>query len=163
MPSFDVLSKVDPQIVENAINVAKKEIITRYDLQGTNTDVEFNKKDLTLQVSTTDEMKLNAVIDILITRGAKQGIDPKAFDISEEHFKSGALIKQNIKLKNGLDKEAMKKITKAIKDSGIKVQPAQMDNIVRVTAKNIDDLQATMALLRKGDYGFPLQFDNMKR
>lgn len=163
MPSFDVLSKVDPQIVENAINVAKKEIITRYDLQGTNTDVEFNKKDLTLQVTTADEMKLDAVVDILITRGAKQGIDPKAFDISEEHFKSGAMIKKNIKLKNGLDKEAMKKITKAIKDSGLKVQPAQMDNIVRVTAKNIDDLQATMAVLRKGDFGYPLQFDNMKR
>jgi uncharacterized protein YajQ (UPF0234 family) len=163
MPSFDVLSKVDPQIVENAINVAKKEILTRYDLQGTNTDVEFNKKDLTLVVSTSDEMKLNAVVDILITRGAKQGIDPRAFDISEDHYKSGALIKKNIKLRNGLDKEAMKKITKAIKDSGIKVQPAQMDDIVRVTAKNIDDLQETMAILRKQDFGYPLQFENMKR
>lgn len=162
MPSFDVMSKVDAQAVENAINVAKKEIVNRYDFHGSKTEIDFNKKDLTLLLTTENEMRLNTVLDVIIARGGKQGIDPRSYDVSKEHYASGPMIKKEVKLKNGLDKEAMKKIAKAIKDTGLKVQPAQMDNIVRVTAKKIDDLQAVMAHLRKGDYGFPLQFDNMK-
>lgn len=162
MPSFDVMSKVDAQAVENAINVAKKEIVNRYDFHGSKTEIDFNKKDLTLQITTENEMRLNTVLDVIIARGGKQGIDPRSYDVSKEHFASGPMIKKDVKLKNGLDKDAMKKIAKAIKDTGLKVQPAQMDNIVRVSAKKIDDLQAVMAHLRKGDYGFPLQFDNMK-
>jgi uncharacterized protein YajQ (UPF0234 family) len=162
MPSFDVISKVDPQVVENAINVAKKEIVNRYDFHGSKTEIDLNKKELTLLITTENEMRLNSVIDIIIARGGKQGIDPRSFDISKEHYASGPMIKKDVKLKNGLDKDAMKKIAKAIKDTGIKVQAAQMDNIIRVTAKKIDDLQQVIAFLRKGDYGFPLQFDNMK-
>lgn len=162
MPSFDVISKVDPQTVENAINVAKKEIANRYDFHGSKTEIDFNKKELTVQITTENEMRINTVIDIIIARGSKQGIDPRSYDVSKEHYPSGATVKKDIKLKNGLDKEAMKKIVKAIKDTGLKVQAAQMDNIVRVTGKKIDDLQGVMAVLRTGDYGFPLQFDNMK-
>lgn len=162
MPSFDVISKVDPQVVENAINVAKKEIINRYDFHGSKTDIDFNKKELTILITTENEMRIQTVVDIIIARGSKQGIDPRSYDISKEHYASGAMVKKEMKLKNGLDKDAMKKITKAIKDSGLKVQPSQMDNIVRVTGKKIDDLQEVMAMLRKGDYGYPLQFDNMK-
>lgn len=162
MPSFDVVSKVDPQVVENAINVAKKEIVNRYDFHGSKTEIDFNKKDLTMLITTENEMRIQTVIDIIIARGSKQGIDPRSYDVSKEHYGSGAMVKKDIKLKNGLDKDAMKKITKAIKDSGLKVQPAQMDNIVRVTGKKIDDLQDVMAMLRKGDYGYPLQFENMK-
>lgn len=162
MPSFDVVSKVDPQVVENAINVAKKEIANRYDFHGSKTEIDFNKKDLTVQITTENEMRIKAILDIIIVRGSKQGIDPRSYDISKEFYASGAMVKQDIKLKNGLDKEAMKKITKAVKDSGFKVQPSQMDNIVRVSGKKIDDLQAVMAFLRKGDYGYPLQFENMK-
>ena len=162
MPSFDIVSKVDSQTVENAINVAKKEIVNRYDFHGSKTEVDFNKKDLTLLITTENELRLNAAIDIIINRGMKQGLDPRSFDISKEHYASGPMIKKDVKLKNGLDKDAMKKIVKAIKDSGVKVQAAQMDNIVRVTSKKIDDLQQVIALLRKGDYGSPLQFDNMK-
>ena len=162
MPSFDVVSKVDPQVVENAINVAKKEIANRYDFHGSKTEIDFNKKDLTVQITTENEMRIKAILDIIIVRGSKQGIDPRSYDTSKEHYASGAMVKQDIKLKNGLDKEAMKKITKTVKDSGLKVQPAQMDNIVRVSGKKIDDLQTVMAFLRKGDYGYPLQFENMK-
>jgi len=107
-------------------------------------------------------MRLDAIIDILISRAGKQGIDPRAFDVSKEHYASGPMVKKEIKMRNGLDKDAMKKITKAIKDSGLKVQAAQMDNIIRVSAKKIDDLQAVMALCRKEDFGYALQFDNMK-
>lgn len=162
MPSFDVLSKVDPQVVENAINVAKKEILNRYDFHGSKTEIDFNKKDLTVQITTENEMRIQTVIDIIVTRGAKQGIDPRSYDVSKEHYASGATVKKDIKLRNGLDAEAIKKIIKAIKDTGLKVQPQKMDDIVRVSAKKIDDLQMTMNALRKGDFGFPLQFENMK-
>jgi uncharacterized protein YajQ (UPF0234 family) len=162
MPSFDIISKVDPQVVENAINVAKKEIINRYDFHGSKSEIDFNKKDLTLLLTTENEMRIKAMIDIIINRGLKQGIDARSYDLTEKFYASGATVKQNIKLRNGLDKETMKKIVKAIKDSGLKVQASQMDNIVRVTGKKIDDLQGVMALLRGGDFGFPLQFDNMK-
>lgn len=162
MPSFDIVSKVDAQAVENVINVARKEIVNRYDFHGSKTEVDLNKKELTLLITTENEMRLGAAIDIIINRGLKQGIDARSYDLSKEHYASGPMVKKDIKLKNGLDKDVMKKIAKAIKDSGIKVQTAQMDNIVRVTAKKIDDLQAVIALLRGGDYGYPLQFDNMK-
>jgi len=162
MPSVDVVSKVDPQIVENAINVAKKEIVTRYDFHGSKTEIELNKKDLVINITTENEMRIKTIVDIIITRGAKQHIDPRSYDVSKEHYASGAMVKKEITLKNGLDKEAMKKVTKAVKDSGLKVQPSQMDNIVRITGKKIDDLQAAMAILRRGDFGYPLQFENMK-
>jgi cyclic-di-GMP-binding protein len=162
MPSVDVISKVDPQTVENAINVAKKEILNRYDFHGSNTEIDFNKKDLTIVITTENEMRIKAIIDIILARGSKQGIDPRSYDVSKEHYPSGATVKKEIKLRNGLDKETMKKIVKAIKDTGLKVQPSQMDNVVRVTGKKIDDLQEVMATLRKGDFGYPLQFENMK-
>jgi uncharacterized protein YajQ (UPF0234 family) len=162
MPSIDVLSKVDPQTVENAINVAKKEIVNRYDFHGSHTDIDFNKKDLTLLITTENEMRIKAIIDIILARGSKQGIDPRSYDVSKEHYASGPMVKKEVKLRNGLDKETMKKIVKAIKDTGLKVQASQMDNIVRVSGKKIDDLQEVMSVLRKGDFGFPLQFDNMK-
>ncbi len=162
MPSFDVLSKVDPQVVENAINVARKEILNRYDFHGSHSEIDFNKKELTLQITTENDMRMDTIVDIIITRGAKQGIDPRSYDVSKEAYPSGATIKKDIKLKNGLDADAVKKITKAIKDTGLKVQPQKMDNIIRVSGKKIDDLQLTMAALRKQDFGFPLQFENMK-
>lgn len=162
MASFDVSSKVDAQVVENAINVARKEIINRYDFSGSNTTIDFNKKDLTVQITTETEMRVDTVVDIMITRGSKQGIDPRSYDVSKDAYASGPMMKKDIKLKNGLDDEAIKKIIKAIKDSGAKVQPQKMDQIVRVSGKKIDDLQTAIAALRKGDFGFPLQFENMK-
>jgi len=162
MASFDILSKVDPQVVENAINVARKEIVNRYDFHGSNTEVDFNKKDLSIHITTENDMRLQAIIDIIIARGSKQGIDPRSYDVSKEHYASGAMVKKDIKLRNGLDDEAIRKVMKAIKETGTKVQPQKMDNIIRVSSKKIDELQTVIAALRKGDFGFPLQFDNMK-
>lgn len=162
MPSFDVVSKVDPQTVENAINVAKKEIINRYDFHGSATEIDFNKKELTIQITTENDMRLNTIVDIIITRGSKQGIDPRSYDVSKEPYPSGAMLKKDMKLRNGLDAEAIKKIMKAIKDTGTKVQPQKMDNIIRVSGKKIDELQEVIAALRKGDFDYPLQFENMK-
>src|SRR5580704_2173542 len=100
MPSFDVVSKVDPQTVENAINVAKKEIINRYDFHGSHSEIELNKKDLTLLITTENELRLKAILDIIVTRSSKQGIDPRSYDMSKEFYPSGAMVKKEVKLKN---------------------------------------------------------------
>lgn len=162
MPSFDIVSKVDPQTLENAINVAKKEVMNRYDLRDSKTEIELDKKGMVIQLTTLNEMSLKTIIDIIITRMAKQGIEPKALDMSEAHYQSGALLKKSMKVRSGVDKDACRKIIKDIKDSKLKVTPAQMDEMVRVTAKKIDDLQSVIAILRSKDYGLPLQFTNMK-
>jgi uncharacterized protein YajQ (UPF0234 family) len=162
MPSFDIVSKVDPQTLDNAINVAIKEIQNRYDLRDSKTEVELNKKDSVIQVTTNNDMSMKTIIDIIITRMAKQGIDPKSLDMSKDAYPSGATLKKELTVRTGIDKDGCRKIIKDIKDSKMKVTPAQMDEIVRVTAKKIDDLQEVIALLRSKDYGIPLQFTNMK-
>lgn len=162
MPSFDIVSKVDPQTAENALNVAKKEILNRYDFNGSKSEIDLNKKELLISITTENDLRLKAIVDILVTRGAKQGIDPRSYDLSKEPYASGAFIKKEIVIKNGLDKDSLKKISKAIKDQGFKVQTQQMDDLIRVTGKKIDDLQTVIAYMKQGDYGFPLQFINMK-
>ena len=162
MPSFDIVNKIDPQTLDNAINVAKKEILNRYDFRDSKSSIELDKKNDTLLIVTENSMKVRAIIDVLITRMAKQGLDAKSLDEGKEDYASGNMVKKDVKIRTGIDKDAARKIVKDIKDSKLKVTPAQMDDIVRVTAKKIDDLQAVMTLLRKGDYGIPLQFINMK-
>ena len=162
MPSFDILSKVDPQFLDNAVNVAKREIETRYDLRGTDSTVEFDKKALTIKLGTGDHMKLDAIVNILLERSGKQKVDVRSYDLSAEPEPSGKLIYRTIKVKQGIERETAKKIVKAIKDSGLKVQPQIMDDLIRVNGKKIDDLQAVMALCRGKDFEIPLQFENMK-
>jgi len=162
MPSFDIVSKVDPQTLDNALNVARKEIINRYDFRDSKTSIELDKKTNELQITTENDLKMNSIIDVIITRMAKQGIDAKSLDLSSEAYASGSMIKKEVKIKTGVDKEVARKIVKIIKDSKLKVTPAQMDDMVRVTGKKIDDLQMVMQLLRREDTGLPLQFVNMK-
>ena len=162
MPSFDIVSKVDQQIVDNVINVVKKEIINRYDFRDTKTEIDFDKKGNILKVTTENEMRVKAIEDVLISRSFKQNLDPKCFDFSKEHYASGASMKKDIKIKQGIDKEQSKKVMKIIKDSNVKVTAAVMDDIVRVTGKKIDELQAVIAELRKTELDFPVQFINMK-
>jgi uncharacterized protein YajQ (UPF0234 family) len=162
MPSLDILSKVDIQMLDNAINVVKREIDTRYDLRGTNTTIELDKKALTIRLSTDDHMKLDSVLDVLLERSGKQKVDVRSYDLSEEPVPSGKSLYRIVKVKQGIERETAKKIVKAIKDSGLKVQPQIMDDMIRVTGKKIDDLQEVMALCREQDFDVPLQFDNMK-
>lgn len=162
MPSFDILSKVDPQTLDNAINTAKRELETRYDLRGSSSNIELDKKSLTVKLSTEDHLKLDAILDILLERSTKQKVDVKSYDLSEEPAPSGKLLYRTVKIKQGIDRETAKKIVKSIKDTGLKVQPQIMDDMVRVTGKKIDDLQAVMSHLRGEDFSLPLQFDNMK-
>jgi uncharacterized protein YajQ (UPF0234 family) len=162
MPSFDIVSKVDPQTLENAINTAKKELATRYDLRDTKGGIELDKKGNTVLLSSENSMRIKALEDILLTRVVKQGIDGTALDFTAEEQPNGTLVKKTIKVRAGVDKDAGRKIIKAIKDSKIKVEAQMQDDQIRVTAKKIDDLQAVISLLRRTDNGQPLQFVNMK-
>lgn len=162
MPSFDILSKVDLQMLDNAVNVVKREIDTRYDLRGTNSTVELDKKALTIKLSTEDHLKMDAIVNILLERSGKQKVDVRSYDMKEEPVPSGKSLNRVIKVKQGIERETAKKIVKVIKDSGLKVQPQIMDDMIRVTGKKIDDLQAVMAICRQQDFELPLQFENMK-
>lgn len=162
MPSFDILSKVDVQTLDNAINTAKRELDTRYDLRGSNSTIDFDKKALTIKLGTEDHLKLDSIVDILLERSTKQKVDVRAYDLSEEPTPSGKLLYRTIKIKSGIERETAKKIVKAIKESGLKVQPQIMDDLIRVNGKKLDDLQAVMALCREQDFELPLQFENMK-
>lgn len=162
MASFDILSKVDPQLLDNAVNSAKREIENRYDLRGTSSNVELDRKTLTIKLSTEDHLKLDAILNILLERSTKQKVDVKSFDLSEEPVPSGKLLYRTVKVKQGIDRETAKKVVKFIKGTGLKVQAQIMDDTVRVTGKKIDDLQAVMNSVRGEDFELPLQFDNMK-
>lgn len=162
MPSFDIASKIDGQLLDNAINVARKDILNRWDFKDSKSTIELNKKDLIINISTENDMRLDAIIDAIHLRMIKQGLDPRGLDESKEHYPSGPLIKKDIKVRQGIDKEVSKKILKDIKDSKLKVTSQIMDDIIRVSSKRINDLQAVIALCRKGDYEVPLQFINMK-
>ncbi|MCC7501413.1 MAG: YajQ family cyclic di-GMP-binding protein, partial [Flavobacteriales bacterium] len=135
MPSFDILSKVDVQTLDNAINTAKRELDTRYDLRGSNSTIDFDKKALTIKLGTEDHLKLESIVDILLERSTKQKVDVRAYDLSAEPTPSGKLLYRTIKIKSGIERETAKKIVKAIKDSGLKVQPQILDDLIRVNGK----------------------------
>jgi uncharacterized protein YajQ (UPF0234 family) len=163
MPSFDIVSKIDSQTLDNAINNAKKEILNRYDFNTSKSTVELDKKTNMLTITTEDDMRLKAIIDSIISRFVKQGLDPKALDLEKNYFSiTGNMIRKDIAVKEGLEKEAAKKVVKAIKDSGLKVQASIMEDQVRVQAKKIDDLQAVISLCRGIDFEQPLQYINMR-
>jgi uncharacterized protein YajQ (UPF0234 family) len=162
MPSFDIISKVDAQLLDNAVNVTKKEITNRFDFKDSVVVIDLNKKDMKINLETSDEMKMRQLVEVLINRANKQGISPHAFDQSKESYPSGKTIKQEILVRNGLKQEDAKKITKLIKDAGLKVQTQIMDDIIRVSGKKIDDLQEAIQVCRQAELALPLQFENMR-
>ena len=162
MPSFDIVSKVEPQALDNAVNVTTKEITNRFDFKGSHVVINLDKKEFLIKIETEDDMKMRQLIDVLISRAHKQGIAPEAFDASKEGQQSGKVWKKDIKVRNGLAQEDAKKIVKLIKDSGKKVQAAINDDLVRVTGKKIDDLQSVIQLCKTANLGIPLQYVNMR-
>jgi uncharacterized protein YajQ (UPF0234 family) len=162
MPSFDIVSKIDHQSLDNSINTARREIQTRFDFRDSKSEIEFDKKALNIHILTENEMRVTAIEDVLRSKLIKQKIDPGCMDFGKEQYASGNMVKKDIKIKEGIDKETAKKVVKSIKDTGLKVQAQIMDDMVRVTAKKIDDLQAVISSVRGGDFGIPLQFQNMK-
>jgi uncharacterized protein YajQ (UPF0234 family) len=162
MPSFDISSKVDLQTLDNAINTVNKEISTRFDFKNSPVKIDLNKKDFVLHLEVESDMKMKQVIDVIISRAMKQGIEASAFNFEKDAYPSGKVVKKEVPVQNGLKQEDSKKVVKLIKDSGLKVQVAIMDDIVRVTGKKLDDLQDVIALCRNSSLGLPLQFINMK-
>jgi cyclic-di-GMP-binding protein len=162
MPSFDFVSKVDAQALENAVNVTKKEITNRFDFKNAHVVINLDKKEFKLNLETDDDMKMRQLIDVLINRAHKQGIAPEAFDTSKDGFQSGKVCKKEVQVRNGLKQEDAKKLVKNIKDSGLKVQASINDDLVRVTGKKIDDLQEVIQASKTWEIGVPLQFENMR-
>lgn len=162
MPTFDIVSKVDVQALDNAINVVRKEITNRFDFKDSPVVIDLNKKDFALHIEASDDMKMRQLLDVLVSRSHKQGISPEAFDFSKDAYPSGKMFKKDVIVRNGLKQDDAKKVTKLIKDSGLKVQAQIMDDLVRVTGKKIDDLQEVIQLCQKASLGFPLQYINMR-
>jgi hypothetical protein len=162
MPSFDIVSKVDAQALDNAVNVTTKEITNRFDFKGSHVVIDLNKKDFKINIETEDEMKMRQLCDVLMSRAHKQGIDPLAFDFSKESVQSGKVMKKEVAVRNGLAQDDAKKLVKLVKDSGLKVQASINDDLVRVTGKKIDDLQAVIQLCKSSDLRLPMQFVNMR-
>ena len=162
MASFDIVSKVDPQTLDNAVNAAKKELQTRYDLRDTKGGIELDKKANEITLSGENSMRVQALEDILLGRVVKQGLDGTCLDYSAEEQSAGALVKKVLKVRVGLDKDVIRLIQKHIKDSKVKVDVQAQGDQVRVTSKKIDDLQQVMAILRQAKLDVPLQFVNMK-
>jgi cyclic-di-GMP-binding protein len=162
MPSFDIVSKVELQSLDNAVNVVRKEITNRFDFKNSHVVIDLDKKDFKLNIETEDTMKMGQLTDVLVSRAHKQGIAPEAFDFSKEAYPTGKVVKKEVSVRNGLKQDDAKKIVKLIKDSGSKVQAQIMDDLVRVTGKKIDDLQAVIKLCQGANLGIPLQFVNMR-
>jgi hypothetical protein len=160
--SFDIVSKVDMQEVDNAINQARKEIVQRYDFKGSKTSVELKQKEHEIVLISDDDFRMKATIDILQSKFVKRSVPLKALNYSPVEPAAGGLVKQTIKLQNGIDKENAKLIVKMIKDTKLKVQGQIMDDQVRVSGKSKDDLQSIMTMIRQADFKFAVQFVNYR-
>ncbi|MDH3976003.1 MAG: YajQ family cyclic di-GMP-binding protein [Deltaproteobacteria bacterium] len=160
MPSFDIVSKVDMQEVDNAVNQAKKEISQRYDFKGTKSEIDLKENDII--VLADDDYKLKAIIDIIQSRILKRNISIKSLDYGKEEPASGNMIRQVITIKQGIATEKGKEINKIIKETKMKVQSQIQGDQVRVTGKKIDDLQEVIQLLKGKDLDVDLQFINMR-
>jgi uncharacterized protein YajQ (UPF0234 family) len=158
--SFDIACKIDMQEVTNGLDQARREIETRYDLKGSKNEVVLEKTDIT--VTTADDMKLKAVVDILQSRLHKRGVPLKALTYGTVEQASGGALRQKISLQQGIPIEKAKEIVRIIKDTKLKVQAAIQSDQVRVSGKSRDDLQKVMALLRDKDLGVALQFTNFR-
>ena len=162
MPTFDIVNKVDMQEVDNAVNMTKKMIATRYDFRKSRTELTLNKKEEQVNILTEDSMKLKAVEAELSTNLSKRHIDPKALAAGEPQAAAGDMLRLDVRIQSGIDGDTAKKIVKMIKQLKLKVQAKIMEDQVRVTGKKIDDLQAVIQMLKESDLGMPLQYINMK-
>lgn len=160
--SFDIVSEIDLQEVDNAVNQALKEVTTRYDLKDSKATIELNKKDNLLNLHCVDEFKLKSVIDILQNKMIKRGISLKAMNQGTIEQASGGSARVEIKLQQGIDKENARKLVKMIKDTKIRVQAAIQEDKVRVTGKSRDDLQDVISMIKEADLDFETQFTNYR-
>lgn len=160
--SFDVVSEVDLQNADNAVNTANRELQTRFDFKGSVSRIDLDKKENKITILSDNEGKLKGVIDILQNRMIKQGISLKALDFQKIEPAEGGTVRQVAKVAQGIPSEKAKEMVRALKDAKLKVNASIQGEQLRVTGKSKDDLQAAMALLRGGDFGPPVQFKNFR-
>jgi cyclic-di-GMP-binding protein len=160
--SFDVVSIVDMPEVLNAIQQASKEVLTRFDLKNTKSDIQLNEKDKKITISSLDDFKLKAVVDILQQKLVKRKVPLKNLTYGSIQPAAGSTVRQEITIQSGLPVEKSKEIVRTIKDSKIKVQASIQGDLVRVSGKSRDLLQEVIQLLRQSDFGLELQFTNYR-
>ncbi|PYM67135.1 MAG: YajQ family cyclic di-GMP-binding protein [Candidatus Rokuibacteriota bacterium] len=158
--SFDIACKIDPQEVTNALDQARREIETRYDLKGSKNELRLEANEIV--VLAADDMKLKAVVDILQSRLHKRGVPLKALTYGKVEEASGGVLRQKIALQQGIPIEKAREIVRLIKDTKLKVQAAIQEDHVRVSGKNRDDLQTIIARLKERDFGIAIQFTNYR-
>lgn len=160
MPSFDIVSKVNLQEIDNAVNQARKEIETRYDFKGSKSSITLNKGEI--EIIADNDFKLNQVLEILKAKMVKRGVSLKSLVPGKVEKASGDTLRQKITIKQGLSPEEAKELSKIIKDLKLKVQTQIMGDELRVSGKKIDDLQTVISHLKSIDYKIPLQFVNYR-
>lgn len=160
MPSFDIVSKLDLQEVDNAVNQAKKELATRYDFRGSKSRIEWDHK--VIKLFADDDMKMKALTEILIEKAVRRQIDRRALDLGKVEEGGSGILHCEVKLKQGVPTETAREIVKQIKDAKMKVQAQIQEDQVRVTGKKRDDLQEAIQLVRGKSYDLPLQFVNFR-
>ncbi len=161
MPSFDIVSKVDEQEIDNAVNQAKKELGQRYDFKGSKSEIQWEGKGDIIVIG-DDDYKLQAVIDVLQTKFISRKISLKALDYGKVEDASGGLLRQEIKIQQGIEQGKAKDIIKRIKGTKMKVQASIQGDQLRVTGKKLDDLQGVIAFLKGEELDVELQFENMR-
>jgi len=160
--SFDVVSEINLQEMDNAVNQAQKEIGTRYDFKGTSASLEFNRKDKELTLTADGEPQLESVRKVLIEKMVKRGVDPKSLDPQKFEQATHKTLRQKIKMKDGIDKDTAKSIQKQIKELKLKVNASIQGEALRVSGSKKDDLQAVQAHLRAHPPAIPIQFNNYR-
>jgi uncharacterized protein YajQ (UPF0234 family) len=161
MPSFDVVSQLNLQEVDNALNQARKEVVQRYDFKDTRTVIDWDKKEK-ISVESADEFKVKALDDVLREKLARRQVPLKAVDFGAIEPGPGGRAKQEIKLKQGIDADRARDLVKVVKEAKLKVQAQIMGDQVRVSGKKRDDLQAAIQAIRGRDIDLPLQFVNFR-
>ena len=160
--SFDVVSKVDLNVIEEAINIAKKEVTNRYDFKDSNPDIQLLQKDNVIKLTCSDEYKVKALYDVLLTRLSKRGIALKNFQPQKIESALGGTAKQEVKIQQGIPADKAKEIVRTIKDAKLKANASIQGDQLRVTSASKDVLQETIALLKGRDFGLELQFTNYR-
>lgn len=163
MPSFDIVSRVDLQEIDNAINITRKAILSRFDFRQSKTEITLDKKEKKIRMVTEDEMKMKSVQDTLIENLVKRKVDIKCLDAKEIQMAAHGMVQREIAIKEGVDAETARTVVKMIKDQKLKVQAAIQEKQVRVSGKKIDDLQTAIQTIKAANLPIPLQFINMTR
>ncbi|MBI1730874.1 YajQ family cyclic di-GMP-binding protein [Candidatus Acetothermia bacterium] len=162
MPSFDIVNRIDMQLVDNAVNNSVREISQRYDFRGSHCELTLDKKTKKINFLAADKVKMDAMREIFIANAVRQKINMKSFHFGQAEPTSAGALKKEVEIKEGIEKEIAQRIVKLVKESKMKVQASIQSDELRVTGKKIDDLQEVIALLHQHEWEVPLQFVNMR-